>query len=77
MAASTSLATFTIIALMMSSSALVAISGTMTSGTTGVPLSRLDLHRGLEDRARLHLGDFGIGDGKTAAAMARAWGSAR
>ncbi len=57
-------------ALTRSSSALVATSGTMTSGTTGLPVRFAGLDRRLEDGARLHLGDFRIGDGEPAAAEA-------
>ena len=42
----------------------------MTSGTTGLPVRLRGLDRRLEDRARLHLGDFRIGDGEAAAAEA-------
>ena len=57
-------------ALTRSNSALVAISGTMTSGTHRLAGLARRLDRGLEDRARLHLGDFRIGDGEAAAAEA-------
>ena len=42
----------------------------MISGTTGAPVASAGLDRGLEDRARLHLGDLGIGDRQAAAAVA-------
>ena len=57
-------------ALTRSSSALVAISGTMTSGTTGLPVFLADVDRRLENGARLHLGDLRIGNGDAAAAEA-------
>jgi hypothetical protein len=55
--------------LHQSSSRLVATSGIMTSGTAPRRLRR-DIAGRLEDRARLHLVDFGIGDAQAAAAMA-------
>ncbi len=57
-------------ALTISNSARVAISGTITSGTTGSPVLLGGFDCGFEDRARLHLGDFRIGDGDAAAAEA-------
>ena len=42
----------------------------MISGTTGRAGRAAGLDRGLEDRAGLHLGDLGIGDGEPAAAEA-------
>ena len=57
-------------ALTMSNSTRVAISGTITSGTTGLPVLLAGLDRRLENGARLHLGDFRIGDGDAAAAEA-------
>ena len=57
-------------ALTKSSSFFRPTSGTMISGTTGRAGLPAGLDRRLEDGARLHLGDLGIGDGKPAAAMA-------
>ena len=54
----------------MSNSALVATSGTMTSGIGGVPVRAADFGRRLEDGAGLHLGDLRIGDREPHAAMA-------
>ena len=45
-------------------------SGTMISAVTGLPVLRAGLDRALEDGARLHLGDFRIGDGEAHAAEA-------
>ena len=56
-------------ARMIVSSARVATSGTMISGIGASPFHR-HRERGLEDGARLHLVDFGIGDAEPAAAMA-------
>ena len=41
----------------------------MISALTTIPLARMS-RRGLEDRPRLHLGDFRVGDAEPAAAMA-------
>ena len=46
--------------LTRSSSALAVTSGTMISGMTLVPSRAACFERRLEDRARLHLGDFGV-----------------
>ena len=57
-------------ALTRSSSALVAISGTITSRHHRLAGALAGLDRRLEDRARLHLGDLRIGDREAAAAEA-------
>ena len=57
-------------ALTRSNSALVAISGTITSRHHRLAGALCRFDRGLEDGARLHLGDFRIGDRDAAAAEA-------
>ena len=52
-----------------SSSFRVPTSGIITSGSTFTPCSATS-HGGLEDRARLHLGDLRVGDAEPAAAVA-------
>src|SRR5829696_8048136 len=56
-------ATSSMIARWCSNSFSVATSGTITSGCAST-------HRRLEDGARLHLGDLGVGDAEAAAAVA-------